>query len=118
MAATQTLQFGDGSGNHYLITSSPEGTTLVYSPVTPENSSSGTYSGGEPANVTLDAENSAALWSKVQELQTNKAIHAAARGMGTGAFTIAGSENSDRFIVKMGPELSAFVGFLEDLKKQ
>ena len=42
--------YSDGSGNTYFITE----TTITYSPVTPLESSSGLYSGGEPANITID----------------------------------------------------------------
>jgi hypothetical protein len=44
--------YSDGNGNAYFITE----TALQYSPVTPEESSSGEYSGGKPATVELTAE--------------------------------------------------------------
>ena len=113
-----TLLFADGSGNQYSL-SSP-GTEapghLVYTPVRPENSSSGVYSGGDPADLELSAADNAELWAHLRALQEDEGLHVTARGMGTGQFSMSTPNGNARFIVRMGSELSAFTKRLENLR--
>jgi hypothetical protein len=57
------LNFADGSGNRYTIASDAADANahLVYEPITPEQSSSGTYSGGSPVDRQISAENTSEL---------------------------------------------------------
>jgi hypothetical protein len=114
-----TARFSDGSGNHYSFDSEGADSVghLVYKPVTPEQSSSGVYSGGEPADVALSVEQNAELWKRLATLHANEAIHAQSRAMGTGAFDTNGPEGAVRFVIRMGPELSEFVAFVEQLRR-
>ncbi|TXI69480.1 MAG: hypothetical protein E6Q41_02515 [Cyclobacteriaceae bacterium] len=57
MSPQPELTYADGSANRYVI--SP--TQLNYLPVKPEESSTGMYSGGEPATVTITAQQYAGL---------------------------------------------------------
>lgn len=57
MSPQPELTYADGSANRYVITS----TQLNYIPVKPEESSTGMYSGGEPATVAINAQQYAAL---------------------------------------------------------
>lgn len=57
MSPQPELTYADGSANRYVISS----TQLNYIPVKPEESSTGMYSGGEPATVTINAQQYAAL---------------------------------------------------------
>lgn len=52
MNAEPRLMYADGSANRYEISS----TELKYIPVKPEESSTGMYSGGEPAQIALSNE--------------------------------------------------------------
>jgi hypothetical protein len=52
MSPQPELTYADGSANRYVITP----TQLNYIPVKPEESSTGIYSGGEPAQVALSSE--------------------------------------------------------------
>ncbi|MGC4121665.1 MAG: hypothetical protein QM765_45215 [Myxococcales bacterium] len=56
---SHALAYADGSGNAWLL----DGARLRYVPVRPEESSSGTYSGGEPFERSLTAEERAELTS-------------------------------------------------------
>lgn len=55
--ARHTVTYADGSGNLYVLS----GARLEYRPVTPETSSSGTYSGGAPFALTLTGSQRAEL---------------------------------------------------------
>lgn len=56
-------RYADGSANVYRITG-PEPYRFKYIPVKPEQSSSGTYDGGEPVDREIDEE----VFSRVAEL--------------------------------------------------
>lgn len=113
----QTVRFSDGSGNRYTVTRAEDGSAqLVYEPVTPKESSSGTYSGGAPADVMLSLEKSSELWERVFALQNNSSSHIGARSMGTGAFVMSGPEGEARFLVRMGEELREFDRFMTELR--
>ncbi|MCA9491525.1 MAG: hypothetical protein KC621_16450 [Myxococcales bacterium] len=57
-------------GNHDLTEVRADGSTVrwTYRPVRPEQSSSGTYSGGVGASGALDAEHVTALWRSLSEV--------------------------------------------------
>lgn len=50
--ANTIFSYADGSANLYFITND----FLEYAPMTPERSSSGMYSGGDPAKIALNEE--------------------------------------------------------------
>ncbi|MCP4445053.1 MAG: hypothetical protein GY811_06870 [Myxococcales bacterium] len=72
----RSLHFADGSGNSYsFVSTGVDGSgQLVYRPMTPGMSSSGTYSGGEAADVGVSAEKNTELWTRVKALQGNQAL--------------------------------------------
>ena len=74
----------DGSANRYLITSS----SIVYDPITPEKSSTGMYSGGEPYTVNISEEQFDQLNSVFQKAIYNKVGQTELRGKGTGALVV------------------------------
>lgn len=113
-----TVSFSDGSGNRYTVTGAGAGSEarLVYSPVTPEESSSGTYSGGVPADVQIPPEKTSELWRRVRALESDTANHAQGRSMGSGSFHIETSAGESRFLVSMGSELSDFTSFITSLR--
>lgn len=63
------VQLADGSNNTYSILQSGESVSLKYEPMTPAMSSSGVYSGGEPATKKLSKEE----WKEVKGM-VEKAI--------------------------------------------
>jgi hypothetical protein len=74
------LSYSDGSGNTFHL---KEG-VLTYDPVTPAESSSGIYSGGDPWSTTLVPEKFSTLSLKLNEAIGKKSIHLKTRTMGSG----------------------------------
>ncbi|MEM7581969.1 MAG: hypothetical protein AAF560_01195 [Acidobacteriota bacterium] len=108
-----TVSYWDSSGNGYRFTANPDGTArFVYRPVTPEQSSSGTYSGGDPCEATLEPRDVAALFERVNELAASSALHIEKRQMGTGQFRIHEGDMVRRFILRNGSALRAFNAFV------
>jgi hypothetical protein len=52
MNSISDYEYADGSGNRYVLSNA----TLRYIPVKPEESSTGMYSGGEPFEISLSAD--------------------------------------------------------------
>ena len=73
-------EYADGSGNTFLLSSS----TLEYLPVTPERSSSGTYSGGEAKKVSVTESESEQLVAMFEKAISNTSAHQKVREMMTG----------------------------------
>jgi len=74
------LTYSDGAANLYFIT-----TTLIeYAPMTPERSSSGFYSGGEPATVAITTEEFEQIYQTFKQAQANKEDHSKNRMKGCG----------------------------------
>jgi hypothetical protein len=79
----------DGSANEFTV--APD--RLVYNPVRPEDSSTGMYSGGEPADVVVTPEQFAALEELIARLIGDTAHHIADRTKGSG-LVIAGDRRT------------------------
>ncbi len=77
-------EYIDGSGNKYTITS----TTITYDPMTPERSSSGTYSGGEPYTVNIEEKNFNDLKLVFKKCIDNKTGQTSERNKGTGMLIV------------------------------
>lgn len=112
------VSYADGSGNAFEFeqTSTGKRASYTYSPITPERSSSGMYSGGEPAEGSLDAEQVAGLWRRLLQLEAETSLHTEERVKGTGAFRIVTRGGERSFIVSRGELLLAFDAFLAELK--
>jgi hypothetical protein len=108
-----TVTFDDGSHNVTRVVQAPDATevTWAYEPVTPAESSSGIYDGGEPASGRLDDGQALALWTRVRALQADGVPHAGARAMGTGLLTVQTATGSQRTRVAQEPaaDFAAFV---------
>ncbi len=72
--------YGDGSGNGYTI----KEYSIAYDPIQPENSSSGTYSGGEAKEVTITPKQFAQLQRKFEKALLSTDEHIKTREMGSG----------------------------------
>ncbi len=102
-----SITYGDRSGNVFYFQGPPEH-RFRYSPVRPEMSSSGTYSGGAPKEGALSAKEAQGLWARVKALQARPEVHAQQRMKGTGDFTVQSAQGEQRFIVKSGAALREF----------
>jgi hypothetical protein len=110
------LIYRDGSANAYSFTPDGDGVRFEYDPITPERSSTGMYSGGDPRAGRLDAEQLALLWGQVRALEENTALHVTDRGKGTGLFLIKSAGGERSFIIVRGAELLAFDAFVGALR--
>ncbi len=110
-----SIDYADGSANTYRFRADGEVAHFEYIPITPEQSSTGLYSGGDPRSGVLDAITLAALWQHVRELEANAAVHVEDRGKGTGAFRVVEGSATRSFIVARGPALAAFHSFVSGL---
>ena len=102
-----SIDYRDGSANAYHF--HPD--TFEYVPVTPAQSSTGTYSGGEPRAGRLDATAVETLWRLVRAFEVAVALHVEDRMKGTGAFSVTDVAGTREFIIARGPELAAFDAF-------
>lgn len=110
------MSYQDGSGNDFQFEGAQGGVSYTYSPVTPERSSSGTYSGGKPVEGKLVAEHVVGLWKQLRELEAATEAHTGERAMGTGAFRIVTPAGERSFILERGELLAAFDEFLLQMK--
>ncbi|HKY63539.1 MAG TPA: hypothetical protein VJR29_08980 [bacterium] len=112
-----SLAYSDGSANRYRFGQDTKGgeTQFEYLPIRPEESSTGTYSGGEARQGRLDAKQTAQLQQWLGKLEKNKALHTADRAKGTGAFTLNSGDETRSFIIQDSPELRDFNEFLKKL---
>lgn len=113
-----SLGYSDGSANGYHFGQDSKGgpVTYEYLPVRPENSSTGTYSGGEPRQGRLDAKQAAELQKWLGKLESDKSLHQESRDKGTGSFTLKSGDDTRRFIVQMSPTLQEFDAFLKGVR--
>ena len=95
------VTYADGSGNHYTFScaSPDESAHFTYAPVTPERSSSGIYSGGQPAAGQLTGAQTQTLWNHLRRLHADTGHHAAHRAMGTGAVWWQTPTDERRFLI-------------------
>lgn len=116
-----TITYSDGAANQYTFTQAAPGGEVAfeYVPVTPENSSTGSYSGGEPhkAQLRSDDPRIAELWQRIERAENDTASHAESRNKGTGAFTITTPTARRNFIVEMGPALDELHGFVAQFRQ-
>ena len=108
------VTYADGSGNSFRFQRKSSGlATFEYSPVTPRESSSGTYSGGPPQQGQLDEKLADELWRWVLRLEAETSLHASSRRKGTGAFDLKTTDGQRSFLFEDCPELAKFNEFLK-----
>lgn len=100
-----SISYHDGNANGYRLWQDAEVAQYEYTPVTPATSSSGTYSGGDPARGELTAAQAGEVWTRVEALARDASLHVAARAKGTGAFEVTTAGETRRFIVAAGERL-------------
>jgi len=111
MTKPTDYSYADGSANVYEL----RGHVLEYIPVKPEESSTGTYSGGEPKTVTISTQQRDTLQSLFEKAILNTAVHQKDRAKGTGAITMIKSKEEQRYILRMG---CAEIGRIEEALKK
>jgi hypothetical protein len=80
--------FADGSGNRTVVEGEGSTARFRYEPVTPELSSSGTYSGGAPAAGVVPADRVGQLWAWIESVRGDPTVVARRREKGTGALRV------------------------------
>lgn len=107
-------EYADGSANLYLIKENE----LRYVPITPKESSSGTYSGGEPKTVTISASQFDELKKLLEAALANSANHITNRVMMSGMISMIGDKTKDQCILKPNcKEMLAIESKLKELLK-
>ena len=113
------IRYADGAGNLTRMGQGAPGEPISwsYTPVTPETSSSGTYSGGEPAEGTLEEGAALAIWAKAAALLEHTELYVGGREMGTGSLLMYAAEEGERsMIFKRGEAVDAFEAALAELR--
>jgi hypothetical protein len=80
MDAQTIYRYYDGSANGYLVSKD----SLTYDPVTPKESSTGTYSGGEPKSIVITAREFGTLAELFEKAIDHKESHQQDREKMTG----------------------------------
>ena len=114
------MSYSDHSGNRYRFwqAAGDDVARFAYVPVTPERSSSGTYSGGDPREGTLDPAQAEALFAWIRDLEADSESHSTSRAMGTGWFRVREGDCAERrFILRAGERRQAFDAFVEPFRK-
>jgi len=88
----------DGSGNKYKLQNSK----LTYIPLTPENSSSGTYSGGDPFVLELEKIDLIRLVDVFERALWSESDHSNKRRMGSGTLFKTVGEDWKRIYLSYG----------------
>lgn len=104
-----TISYADGSANSYTFMQADPGggVSFEYAPVTPETSSTGTYSGGDPVKKTLHAGDPRLdeLWRRVEALEADRSQHITERRKGTGALRVTTAEEERVTLIERAPPL-------------
>ena len=109
--APWTLTYADGSGNRTRLEQAVAGASIAwtYEPVTPAQSSSGTYSGGAARQGRLDEDQAATLWAQAVGLTEGLAPAEGGRALGTGGLTVASPLGGPvRWVLARSASLDAF----------
>jgi hypothetical protein len=101
MTQKVTYEYADGSANLYLMTKQE----LRYVPVTPEQSSTGMYSGGEPKTVPISTDQFNALKGLLDNALDNTSIHISDRIKTSGMISRIGSTIEQCMIIPYCKEM-------------
>jgi hypothetical protein len=100
MSTKSFYKYANGSADVYTLT----GTILEYDPVQPEESSTGTYSGGDPKTVTLTTSQADSLRALMDQAFNHTAVHIPDRVKGSGRVSIGSGKQSKHCILAQGCE--------------
>ncbi len=96
------LVVSDGSANRWTIDGVGVTAHYAFDPVQPDQSSTGHYSGGTPAQGTLDATVAATLWTRVRGLLLDMSVQVPDRAKGTVLIRLQLGGVARAAIVRMG----------------
>lgn len=114
-APWSTIGIADGSANFHRFSRGADGRVrYAYVPVTPEQSSTGFYSGGPPREEDLVASDARLieLWDLLKKLEADQTKQVADRAKGTGAISWEGAAGKREFIIQRGAELDGLLKLL------
>lgn len=109
------ISYSDGSGNATEVWSDGATVSWRYDPVTPKESSSGTYSGGAPAQGSAPVAAAGPLWVALRTLEAAPDAHTDTRTMGTSVFTVTTPAGQRQMMVVYGGA-AAFESALAELR--
>ncbi|HZY80016.1 MAG TPA: hypothetical protein VFE50_10865 [Cyclobacteriaceae bacterium] len=98
MKAELRYEYADGSANRYIVTAD----ALEYDPVTPAESSTGTYSGGDPKVVAISTKQFETIGQLFNNALNNKAVHIQDRMKTSGAVSITNGDKYTQAILAPG----------------
>ena len=116
MPAEWTIRHSDGSGNLTVLSMecpadagpAAPNARWRYDPVTPSQSSSGFYSGGEARSGTASAPDAAHLWRHLIAVMDAHGDHAECREMGTAMFAVKTAKGERSVVVRSCVARDAF----------
>ena len=114
--APWSVTYHDGSGNGFRFwqETKDDCAHFEYSPITPETSSTGRYSGGDPKKGRMDGRHAGELWRRIGSLESDTSLRRDSRIKGSGAFSLKTATGTRQFIVNDGRLLREFNEFLKD----
>jgi hypothetical protein len=105
-------EYSDGSANRYIVTAN----AVEYDPVTPAESSTGTYSGGDPKTVSISDAQFEAIGQLFNTAVSNKSVHIKDRVKTSGAISIAkGNSNTQVILAPQCKEKQDIESFLKKI---
>lgn len=107
----ETFQYADGSANRYIISKE----MIEYVPVKKENSSSGFYSGGEPAKKEITPEEFSLIERMLMALIDQRNLHIEDRVMMSGVITHNSECHKEKYIIKPCDQIRELEKFLKEL---
>jgi len=108
--ANTSIYYTDQNNNTFSISAN----SLEYNPILAEESSSGTYDGGEPATVSLSKEQFEAIRNGAVTLLEDTSKHSEKRQMMTAVLQLKTTDSSTRKILVKSSERAAFEALLID----
>ena len=111
VADSVQYEYADGNGNLYVITKR----NLNYVPVKPEESSTGTYSGGQPKTMSLTTEQFESI-REALEAGIKSDNHIQDRVKMSGVISVIGEKDKTQYILTPGsPEIKTIETLLKEI---
>ncbi len=108
-----TIHYSDQNNNHYTVSSG----RLKYDPVTEKESSSGTYSGGSPAEIALKNSDFKRLSELAEKIMVYSEGKNSRREMLTSMLTISTKDKTVSAILKKSEDRSQLEELLQKLRQ-
>ena len=109
-----TLRYHDQNNNLYHL----EDQHFRYHPVQPKESSSGRYSGGEPAKHQISETLSQQIFAMAEEILQDSRLHTEQRRMMTAILSLKSKDDGQRVILSRSKLRSEFENLLGQAKTE